>query len=172
MTPSNQAARKLAVAVAFIVFTIDIATKEAIFQNFALRESIPITSFFNVGHWLNPGAAFSFLSDAGGWQRYFFSALAFAIITWLSTEILFNDSLTKTLRFSFALIVGGAAGNLYDRIVGGAVIDWINLHWAGWHWPVFNLADCAIVAGAITLASAQVPNPPGNKQSAVQNRAR
>lgn len=159
MTPSNHVARRLAVAVALIVFALDIATKGAIFHAFTLRESVPITSFFNVGHWLNPGAAFSFLSDAGGWQRYFFSGLAFAVITWLGTGILFNDSLTKTLRIAFALIAGGAAGNLYDRIVRGAVIDWIDLHWAGWHWPAFNLADCAIVAGAITLVAAQVTSP-------------
>ncbi|WP_194725282.1 signal peptidase II [Noviherbaspirillum malthae] len=169
MTLSNQTARKLAVAVAIFVFAIDIATKEAIFRSFALRESVAVTSFFNLGHWLNPGAAFSFLSDAGGWQRYFFSALAFAVIAWLGTGMLFNDSLTRTLRVAFALIVGGAAGNLYDRMVRGAVIDWIDLHWAGWHWPVFNLADCAIVAGAITLATAKVPNTPKNEKSAVQS---
>jgi signal peptidase II len=169
MTPLNQGARKLAIAVAILVFVIDIATKEAIFRFFALRESIPVTSFFNLGHWLNPGAAFSFLSDAGGWQRYFFSALALAVIAWLGTGMLFNDSLTRTLRMSFALIVGGAAGNLYDRVVRGAVIDWIDLHWASWHWPVFNLADCAIVAGAITLATAQVPNTPSKEKSAIQN---
>ena len=169
MTPSNRAAKQLAVAVATLVFVIDIATKEAVFRSFALRESIPVTSFFNLGHWLNPGAAFSFLSDAGGWQRYFFSALAFAVIAWLGTGILFNDSLTRTLRTAFALIVGGAAGNLHDRIVRGAVIDWIDLHWAGWHWPVFNLADCAIVAGAITLATAQVPTQPKKEKSAIQN---
>lgn len=169
MTPSNQTARKLAVAVAILVFTIDIVTKEAIFRSFALRESVPITSFFNLGHWLNPGAAFSFLSDAGGWQRYFFSALAFAVIAWLGSGILVDDSLTKALRTAFALIVGGAAGNLYDRLARGAVIDWIDLHWASWHWPVFNLADCAIVAGAITLATAQVPSPPKSEKPAVQN---
>lgn len=169
MTPSNQAARKMAVAAAILVFTIDIATKEAVFQTFALRESMAVSSFLNLGHWLNPGAAFSFLSDAGGWQRYFFSALAFAVIAWLGTSMLFNDGLTRTLRTAFGLIVGGAAGNLYDRITRGAVIDWIDLHWAGWHWPVFNLADCAIVAGAITLASAQVPNTSRNEKSAVGN---
>ncbi|MEC4719816.1 signal peptidase II [Noviherbaspirillum sp. CPCC 100848] len=156
-------------AVAIFIFVIDIATKEAVFRTFALRESMALTSFLNLGHWLNPGAAFSFLSDAGGWQRYLFSALAVAVIVWLGAGMLFNDALTKTLRTAFALIVGGAAGNLYDRIARGAVIDWIDLHWAGWHWPVFNLADCAIVAGAITLASAQVPNTSKNEKSAMQN---
>lgn len=156
-------------AVAIFIFVIDIATKEAVFRTFALRESMALTSFLNLGHWLNPGAAFSFLSDAGGWQRYLFSALAVAVIVWLGAGMLFNDALTKTLRTAFALIVGGAAGNLYDRIARGAVIDWIDLHWAGWHWPVFNLADCAIVAGAITLASAHVPNTSKNEKSAMQN---
>lgn len=169
MTPSNQAARKLAIAVAVFVFAIDIATKEAVFRSFTLRESIPITSFFNLGHWLNPGAAFSFLSGAGGWQRYFFSALAVAVITWLGIGILFNDKLTKTLRIAFALIAGGAAGNLYDRIVRGAVIDWIDLHLAGWHWPAFNIADCAIVIGAITLAAAQVPNSSKRDEATVRH---
>lgn len=169
MTSPNQISRKFSIAVAIFIFAIDIATKEAVFRVFALRESMALTSFLNLGHWLNPGAAFSFLSDAGGWQRYFFSALAAAVIVWLGTGMLFDNALTKTLRMAFALIVGGAAGNLYDRIVRGAVIDWIDLHWAGWHWPVFNLADCAIVAGAMTLALAQAPNTSRNKKSAVQN---
>lgn len=157
------------VAVAIFIFVIDIATKEAVFRVFPLHESVALTSFLNLGHWLNPGAAFSFLSDAGGWQRYFFAALAVVVIVWLGTGMLFNNALTKTLRMAFALIVGGAAGNLYDRIVRGAVIDWIDLHWAGWHWPVFNLADCAIVAGALTLALSQVPNTSNNENSAVKN---
>lgn len=148
MTPSNKPAKSLAVTAAILVFATDLVTKEAIFRSFALQESIPITSFFNLGYWLNPGAAFSFLSDAGGWQRYFFSAIAFAVITWLGAGILFNGSLTRTVRMAFALIAGGAAGNLYDRIVRGAVIDWIDLHWAGWHWPAFNIADMGIVCGA------------------------
>lgn len=169
MTPSNKAARRSAVVVAILAFAADIATKEAIFHSFALRDSIELTSFLNLGHWLNPGAAFSLLSDAGGWQRYFFSVLALAVITWLGTGIVFNDKLTKSLRLAFALIAGGAAGNLYDRIVRGAVIDWIDLHWAGWHWPAFNLADCAILVGAIILVAAQMPNPSKRDEATVRH---
>lgn len=165
MTPSTQAARRLAVVVATFVFAIDIATKEVIFRSFDLHESMAITSFLNLGYWLNSGAAFSFLSDAGGWQRYFFSALALAVITWLSVGILFNDSLTRMSRMAFALIVGGAAGNVYDRIVRGAVVDWVDLHSAGWHWPAFNIADIGIVCGAALVVVASIrPSEPSTQK--------
>lgn len=169
MTPSIKAEKRVAVVIAMFAFAVDIATKEAVFHSFALRESIALTPFFNLGHWLNPGAAFSFLSDAGGWQRYLFSALALIIVSWLGTAMLLNDTLTKSIRVAYGLIVGGAIGNLYDRIFRGAVIDWIDLHWAGWHWPVFNLADCAIVAGAITLVVADVPTSSHSNKSSAYN---
>ncbi len=138
----------VALTLGLIVFVLDIASKEAITASFQLHEAKYITTFFNIGFWLNPGAAFSFLSDAGGWQKYFFSAIAIGAIAWLSITLYSNRSLDTATQVAYALIAGGAAGNLYDRIVRGAVVDWIDVHWAGWHWPAFNIADCGIVVGA------------------------
>lgn len=145
----------IAVVVAVFVFLADIATKASILRSFELQQSLAAAPFLNLGFWLNPGAAFSFLSDAGGWQRYFFTAVALAAVAWLSYAILFSSTITPLTRTAFALIAGGAAGNLYDRVVRGAVVDWIDLHAGGWHWPAFNLADCGIVIGAalVVLAS-------------------
>lgn len=146
----------MAVVIAVSVFFADIATKASVLQNFRLHQSFEASSFLNLGLWLNPGAAFSFLSDAGGWQRYFFTAVAIAAIAWLSHAILFSSTITPLTRTAFALIAGGAAGNLYDRVVHGAVVDWIDLHYGGWHWPAFNLADCGIVVGAALAVFASV----------------
>ena len=140
-----------ALIVAVLIFLLDEASKERIITSFRLGESVPLADFLNVGYWLNPGAAFSLLSEAGGWQRYFFSAIALGAVVWLCWALLFNKRLNASTRAAFALIAGGAAGNLYDRITRGAVVDWIDLHWGGWHWPAFNLADCGIVVGAILL---------------------
>lgn len=148
MQHSAKSGQRLALAVAMIFFVGDIATKSVIVRTFGLHETVQLTPFLNLGYWLNPGAAFSFLSSAGGWQRYFFSAIAIVAILWLVFAILFSASLDKATRIAFGMIAGGAAGNLYDRVVHGAVVDWIDLHWVGWHWPAFNLADCGIVLGA------------------------
>jgi len=145
----------IAVFVAVSVFLADIVTKALVLQSFELHQSLAVAPFLNLGFWLNPGAAFSFLSDAGGWQRYFFTSGAVVAIAWLSYAILFSSAITALTQVAFALIAGGAAGNLYDRLVHGAVVDWIDLHAGGWHWPAFNLADCGIVIGAalVVLAS-------------------
>lgn len=134
--------------VAMAVLVADILTKEAVLRTFTLYEAIQVTPFFNLGLWLNPGAAFSLLGSAGGWQRYLFSGVAIIAIAWLGGLMLFGARVPRATRMAYALISGGAAGNLYDRLSRGAVVDWIDLHWAGWHWPAFNLADCAIVLGA------------------------
>ena len=144
-----------AMGLAFLVLVLDIASKEWILALFPLHEAKAVSSFFNIGHWLNPGAAFSFLSNAGGWQRYFFSAIAFIAVGWLSYSLWFNRNLTGPIRAAYALIAGGAAGNLYDRLARGAVVDWLDFHWEGWHWPAFNLADCAIVLGLILYIISQ-----------------
>ncbi|GIZ51916.1 signal peptidase II [Noviherbaspirillum aridicola] len=150
-----------AVFVAVSVFLADIVTKAAVLQSFELNQSVAVAPFLNLGFWLNPGAAFSFLSDAGGWQRYFFTAVAVVAIAWLSYSIFFSSTISALTRVAFALIAGGAAGNLYDRLVHGAVVDWIDLHAGEWHWPAFNLADCGIVIGAalVVLASLRPESP-------------
>jgi signal peptidase II len=111
-------------------------------------EQVEITSFFSLVHFQNPGAAFSFLSDQGGWQRYFLiaiSLLAVLYIPWLINQYKKNILIVIGLL----LILGGAIGNLYDRINYGYVIDFIYLHFAEFYWPAFNVADSAISVGVL-----------------------
>lgn len=120
-----------------------------------LYAPVPVLPFFNFTLAYNPGAAFSFLSQAGGWQRWFFIVLALIIstilIVWLRR--LEGERLTA---LSLSLILGGAIGNVIDRLWHGHVIDFIDLHYAGYHWPVFNLADSAITVGALLLILAHL----------------
>jgi signal peptidase II len=108
-----------------------------------------LTGFFNVVHVWNTGAAFSFLANAGGWQRYFFIALAFGVSIWLTL------ALRKPLRAleagAYSLILGGALGNAVDRLLRGHVVDYLDFHLGGWHWPAFNVADIGIVCGALLM---------------------
>ena len=108
-----------------------------------------ITVFFNLVHLFNPGAAFSFLAGAGGWLRWFFLAIALAASAWLVW--LLARPLREFEGLSYSLILGGALGNAFDRAVRGQVIDFLDFHLRGWHWPAFNIADMAIVVAAIAL---------------------
>lgn len=141
---------------AVVLFLLDLITKQTVTTLFDLREMRDVTAFLNVGYWLNPGAAFSFLSNAGGWQRYFLSAVALLAVLWLCIELMINQKLNNATQIAFALIAGGAAGNLHDRVVRGSVVDWIDLHWQTWHWPAFNIADCGIVIGAGLIIYASI----------------
>lgn len=134
---------------ALLVFVSDQATKSLVDLNTPVGWTYPVTGFFNLVHVLNPGAAFSFLADAGGWQRWFFLAIAVAASSWLAWML--SKSRDSTEALSFSLILGGALGNALDRAVRGQVIDYLDFHLGGWHWPAFNLADVAIVAGAVLM---------------------
>lgn len=128
----------------------DQATKEIVLANLRAGESRPVTGFFNLVLAFNRGAAFSFLSDGPGWQRELFIVIgiaAAAIIVWL----LWRQGEDKLFSLGLALILGGALGNLWDRITLGYVIDFLDFHAAGRHWPAFNLADSAITVGAVLL---------------------
>lgn len=127
----------------------DQAAKTYIDMTTPLGWSRDVTPFFNLVHVLNPGAAFSFLAGAGGWQRWFFLAIALAVSVWLAW-MLFRP-LRSLEALSYSLILGGALGNGFDRAVRGQVIDYLDFHLRGWHWPAFNIADMAIVGGAIAL---------------------
>jgi signal peptidase II len=140
--------RWLALALAVII--LDQITKDMIVERFALGDSRYVTPFFNIVRAHNPGAAFSFLAGADGWQRWFFVGLgvaASAFIVWLIVrhpgQTLFCLAVT--------LILGGAVGNVVDRLIHGHVIDFIQVHWAGWYFPSFNVADSAITVGAALL---------------------
>lgn len=133
-----------------IVVILDQLSKQWIEEHFVVYETYPVTNFFNLILVYNKGAAFSFLSDAGGWQRWFFVVLAVVIVAYLVYWLLQLDKKEKLLPFSIAMIIGGAVGNVVDRILYGHVVDFLDFYIASWHWPAFNLADSAIVLG-VTL---------------------
>ena len=135
---------------AFIIILVDQFSKVLILGYYHLGDSTYVTSFFNVVRAHNRGAAFSFLSDASGWQRWFFTAIGFvaaAVIIWM----LRSHAGQKLFSFAMACILGGAIGNVIDRMAHGYVIDFLDFHWAGMHFPAFNVADSAITLGAICL---------------------
>ncbi|MDC6466601.1 signal peptidase II [Methylophilaceae bacterium] len=130
------------------VFFLDILSKNFIQNKMIYGEQVEITSFLSLVHFQNTGAAFSFLSDQGGWQRYFLiviSLLAVLYIPWLINQYKKNILIVIGLL----LILGGAIGNLYDRISYGYVIDFIYFHFAEFYWPAFNVADSAISIGVL-----------------------
>lgn len=139
-------------AVAAAVIALDQLTKWAILTWVPLYDKIPVNSFINITHQHNPGAAFSFLADASGWQRWFFTILAVivsaAIVVWLWR--IRRDKLL-VLSSGLALVLGGALGNVIDRMRFGYVVDFIQVLIAGWPFPSFNVADSAITVGAALL---------------------
>lgn len=136
--------------IALVIIVLDQLTKSLILANFAYGDSVHVTSFFNVVRVHNTGAAFSFLAGASGWQRWFFIGLgvvAAGFIVWM----LRSHGGQKMFAWALALILGGALGNVIDRLLHGYVVDFIQVHWAGRYFPSFNLADSAITLGAILL---------------------
>jgi signal peptidase II len=136
--------------VALTVLVLDQLTKYAIKQAFALHEMVEITSFFNVVLVYNTGAAFSLFADAAGWQRAFFITIALTASVWIAWLLRKHPSQTL-FCFALSLILGGAIGNVIDRVLYGAVVDFLDFHAAGLHWPAFNVADSAISCGAVLL---------------------
>ena len=138
-----------------VVVLLDQMSKWAVLENIRFGETIYLTSFWNWVLTYNPGAAFSFLADQPGWQRWFFTALALAVACWIALELKKHAG-QKLLSLALALIMGGALGNVIDRIRFGAVVDFIQWHAAGYYWPAFNVADSAITVGAILLLFSQL----------------
>lgn len=135
---------------ALVIVALDQLTKALILQHYQLGDSTPVTSFFNIVRVHNPGAAFSFLAWASGWQRWFFIALGLAasvFIVWL----LRRHGHESLFAAALSLILGGAVGNVIDRVWHGYVVDFLDFHAGGRHFPAFNLADSAITLGAILL---------------------
>lgn len=137
-------------ALAGTVIVADFASKAWVLAAFHLHESVAITPFFNLVLVMNPGASFSFLADAGGWQRWFFIMLALAISGWLVVMIRHHARATL-MPTALALVLGGALGNVIDRVRFGAVVDFVQVHYAGWYFPAFNVADSAITVGVVLL---------------------
>lgn len=134
---------------ALVVTALDLVVKVLVNASLPHGASIPITGFFNLVHVWNTGAAFSFLADAGGWQRCFFTVLALGVSAVLLRLLLRPQSSIDALAYS--LIVGGALGNALDRTLRGHVVDYLDFHWGGLHWPAFNVADIAITCAAALL---------------------
>jgi signal peptidase II len=130
---------------------LDQVSKLVIADSMQLYQSIQVMPFFKLTYVHNTGAAFSFLSEAGGWQRWFFAGLALAIsmviAVWL-TRLKKHETL---LAVALALVLGGAVGNLVDRLAYGYVIDFLDVYYDSWHWPAFNIADSAITLGVMLM---------------------
>jgi signal peptidase II len=135
---------------ALILVIADQFTKMLILGAYRLGDSTTITGFFNIVRAHNTGAAFSFLAAASGWQRWFFTAIglvATVFIVWM----LRSHPGQKLFSFALACILGGAIGNVVDRLLHGYVVDFLQFHWRGWYFPAFNVADSAITIGAACL---------------------
>ncbi len=136
--------------ISLIVILFDQLTKIAVTRVFAYATPYAVAPFFNFLLIFNRGAAFSFLSSASGWQRWAFTALGIAAAC-VIVYLLKRHGNQKLFSTALSLIMGGALGNVIDRLVHGRVIDFLDFHVGGWHWPAFNLADSAIVVGAVLL---------------------
>lgn len=138
-------------ALSLLLFIADQATKITILNTLELYQDINILPIFDITHVHNYGAAFSFLSDAGGWQRYFFTIIAVTISTLLIYWMYKTPTEQKLLLTSYALILSGALGNVWDRINYGYVVDFLHFYYQSWSFPAFNVADIAISIGAFFL---------------------
>jgi signal peptidase II len=133
------------------VVLLDQWTKQLAEAHLDFAQPQQVTEFFNLTLAYNRGAAFSFLSDSGGWQRWFFSIIALLVSVVIAAWIWRLGSRQRTLALGLALVLGGAIGNLYDRLTLGHVVDFISLHYQQFYWPAFNIADSAITCGAVLL---------------------
>jgi signal peptidase II len=133
-----------------IVVALDLYTKHLVQSALAYGEHVVVTGFFDLVLYHNEGAAFSFLAAAGGWQRVFFSAIA-VIASVIILRLLLKHPQQKLFCLALSLILGGALGNLYDRVTLGYVVDFLFFHYQSWYWPAFNVADSAITVGVILL---------------------
>ena len=137
-------------ALATLVLVLDQASKAWVLATFRLMESQIVTPFFNLVFVFNSGAAFSFLAGAGGWQKWFFVVLALGISVWL-LSLLRRHAQERLMPAALALILGGAIGNLVDRLRFDAVVDFLDFHLVGYHFPAFNVADSAITVGVALM---------------------
>lgn len=138
-------------SLSFLVLVGDQISKLVAVARLNYAEPLPLLSWFNLTLVYNRGAAFSFLSQAAGWQRWFFTAVGLVAVTIIVFWLRRLTDRERMAAAGLALILGGALGNLADRVRLGHVVDFIDWHYGGWHWPAFNLADAAITVGAALL---------------------
>ena len=155
ITPSGRSIRSGAsvwpwLGWALVILVADQVTKALILGRYQLGDSTTITSFFNIVRAHNTGAAFSFLAQAGGWQRWMFTGFGLLAALFILWQLRAHPG-QKLFSFALASILGGAVGNVIDRLVHGYVVDFLDFHWAGSHFPAFNVADAGISVGAALL---------------------
>ena len=134
-----------------LVIVVDQITKRVIDSAMQLHQTIELVPYFQLTYMRNQGAAFSFLSGAGGWQRWFFIGLAIVASVFIFVWLRKLDPSRRREAVAWALVLGGALGNLIDRILYGYVIDFLDVYVGDWHWPAFNVADSAITVGVALL---------------------
>jgi signal peptidase II len=156
--PSSAATLGRWLALALLVLVLDQVSKGWVLANFRLMDRQTVTSFFNLVLVFNAGASFSFLADAGGWQKWFFVVLALGISAWLLV-MLRKHAQERLLPAALSLILGGALGNVIDRLRFDAVVDFLDFHVAGYHWPAFNVADSSIFVGVALMLLHQFLQP-------------
>ena len=137
-------------SISAVIVAIHLYTKHLIQRAFEYGEHLTITSFFDLVRYHNEGAAFSFLADAGGWQKWFFSGVSMIAVV-VITYLLKKHQNQKLFSVGLALVLGGAIGNLYDRLTLGYVVDFLSFHVNDWYYPAFNVADSAICVGVALL---------------------
>lgn len=140
----------ISLVLALLVLGADFATKRWIESELVYGQQVLLTNFFNLVLTFNAGAAFSFLSDESGWQRWLFSGIAVCASV-LIIYLLSKHTSEKLFCIALSLILGGALGNLWDRVTLGYVVDFLDFHYNGYHWPAFNIADSSIFIGALLL---------------------
>lgn len=144
-------------SISAIVVALDLYTKHLVQQAFAYGDHLAVTPFFDLVRYHNEGAAFSFLADAGGWQKWFFTAIS-VIAAVVIIYLLRKNQNNKLFCWGLALVLGGALGNLYDRITLGYVVDFLYFYYKQFAWPAFNVADSAICVGVGLLLLDSVVN--------------
>ncbi len=138
-------------SLSLIILILDQITKTWVSTHLSFNQPVNILPYFDLRLLHNPGAAWSFLADQGGWQRWFLSLLAIIVSIVIMVWLTRLDSKQRWLACGLALILGGALGNVMDRIIFGYVVDFIDIYYQGWHWPAFNIADIGISIGAVML---------------------
>lgn len=148
-----------------LVLVLDQWTKSMASAALELYVPNKITELFNLTLMHNKGVAFSFLANQSGWQRYFITVVASSIVIWLLYWLYKNTKAQKLQNVALVLVIGGALGNIWDRVVLGYVVDFIELHYQGYYWPTFNVADSAISIGAVLLIIDAFKNKDESKTS-------
>lgn len=165
--PWGRSPRFLWMLVVLCMVALDQLTKAYFSATIPFGSGIEVTSWFNLVHARNTGAAFSFLADAGGWQRHFLILISLLVVLPIAFVCLMKRT-DPVERWIGAAVVAGGSGNLIDRIQTGAVVDFLDVHWKGMHWPAFNLADVLVVGAAVAWLVLSARRPSGRKTPAVE----